>query len=199
MDISTALRERFPSMTLMLDPAGVDYSMTEAVKVGRHLERLDFHWFEEPFYDPFVGKYAELARTLDISIAATEASYGGPAGVAEFIRAGAADIVRADVAWKWGVTGTRKIMHLAEAFGINCELHTTMSAMDVANLHVALASKNTEFFELYAPHEQWHFPLKEGVDLRSDGRVYAPTGPGLGVEIDWDVVDDETLQRMEVA
>ena len=73
IEISEALRDRFPDMTLMLDPAGVDYSMTEAVKVGRRLERLDFHWFEEPFYDPFVGKYAELAATLDISIAATEA------------------------------------------------------------------------------------------------------------------------------
>lgn len=198
LEISEALRAKFPDMTLMLDPAGSDYSMTEAVKVGRRLERLDFHWLEEPFYDQYVGKYAELARTLDISIAASEATYGGPAGVAEFIRAGAADIVRADVAWKWGVTGTRKILHLAEAFGINCELHTAMSAMDVANLHVACASKNSEFFELYAPHELWHYPLKQGLDLRPDGTVHAPTGPGLGVDIDWDLVDNDTLFRLEV-
>lgn len=197
MEIAEALRERFPDMTLMLDPAGVDYSMTEAVKVGRHLERLDFHWFEEPFYDQYVTKYAELARTLDISIAASEASYGGPAGVAEFIQAGAADIVRADVAWKWGVTGTRKIAHLAESFGMNCELHTAMSAMDVANLHVGCSAKNSEFFELYAPHEMWYYPLKQGLDLRADGTVHAPSGPGLGVEIDWDLVDNETLFRIE--
>ena len=198
IEIAEALRAEFPEMVLMLDPAGVDYTLTEAVKVGRALERLDFHWLEEPFYDQHVGKYAELCRTLDISIAASEACYGGPAGVAEFIRVGGADIVRADVAWKWGVTGTRKIMHLAEAFGINCELHTTMSAMEVANLHVACASRNSEFFELYAPHEMWHFPVRESLDLDGDGRVHVSDRPGLGVSIDWDLVDDTTLVRHQL-
>lgn len=195
--IARALRSRFPDMTLMLDPAGVDYSLTEAVKVGRELERLDFHWLEEPFYEQYVGKYAELCRTLDISIAATEATYGGPAGVAEFIRAGAVDIVRADVAWKWGVTGARKIMHLAEAFGLNCELHTAMGGLDVANLHLACAARNCEFFELYAPHELWTFPLAEGVNLDGEGRVHVPKEPGLGVKVDWSVVDQSTLVKHE--
>jgi L-alanine-DL-glutamate epimerase-like enolase superfamily enzyme len=199
IEIAQALRAQFPNMTLMLDPAGVDYSLTEAVKVGRALERLDFHWLEEPFYEQYVGKYAELCRTLDISIAATEATYGGPAGVAEFIRAGAVDIVRADVSWKWGVTGTRKIMHLAEAHGLNCELHTAMSALDVANLHVGCAARNCEFFELYAPHELWSFPLTSGLDLDSEGHVHVPNGPGLGVSIDWDLVDDSTLVKHEVS
>lgn len=192
IEIAEALRDKFPGMTLMLDPAGVDYSLTQAVKVGRKLEALDFHWLEEPFHDQFIDKYASLTRTLDISIAATEATYGGPAGVAQFIRAGACDIVRADVAWKWGVTGTLKIAHLAEAFGMNCELHTAMSAMDVANLHVACAISNCEFFELYAPHERWHFPLKTGLLLDEAGDVRVPDGPGLGVEIDWDLVDNTT-------
>ena len=185
-------------MTLMLDPAGVDYSLTEAVKVGRALERLDFHWLEEPFHDQFIDKYTTLAATLDISIAATEATYGGPAGVAQFIRANACDIVRADVAWKWGVTGTLKILHLAEAFGLNCELHTSMSAMDVANLHVACAARNSEFFELYAPHELWHYPLTTPLDLDEQGNVHVPKGPGLGVEIDWDLVDDSTRHHQEI-
>ncbi len=142
MEISEAVREAVPNMVLMLDPALSDYTLTQAVKVGRKLEALDFHWLEEPFYDSFVGKYADLTRTLDISICATEASYGGPSGVAEFLRAGAADIVRADVSWKWGVTGTLKTLHLAESFGINCELHTTLMGLtDIANLHVAVRSR----------------------------------------------------------
>ena len=48
-------------MVLMLDPALSDYTLTQAVNVGRKLEKLDFYWLEEPFYDSFVGKYAELA------------------------------------------------------------------------------------------------------------------------------------------
>jgi len=194
LEIAEAVRHEAPKMVLMLDPALSDYSLTTAVKVGRELERLGFHWLEEPFHDQFVGKYAELARTLDISVCATEAAYGGPAGVAEFLRCGAADIVRADVSWKWGVTGTMKVFHLAEAFGINCELHTTlMGPMDVANLHVACAVKNSEYFELFAPHEQWTFPMLESLDIDEAGDVHVPTEPGLGITIDWDAVDDATV------
>jgi L-alanine-DL-glutamate epimerase-like enolase superfamily enzyme len=194
MEISEAVREAVPNMVLMLDPALSDYTLTQAVKVGRKLEALDFHWLEEPFYDSFVGKYADLTRTLDISICATEASYGGPSGVAEFLRTGAADIVRADVSWKWGVTGTLKTLHLAESFGINCELHTTLMGLtDIANLHVACAVKNSEYFELFAPHEEWSFPLKESFAPDANGDLHVPEGPGLGMDIDWDSVDDETL------
>lgn len=193
VEIAAAVREAQPDAVLMLDPALSDYSLTDAVKVGRALERLDFHWLEEPFHDPFVGKYAELCRTLDISVCATEASYGGPAGVAEFLRQQAADIVRADVSWKWGVTGTVKTLHLAEAFGINCELHTTLMGLgDLANLHVACSAKNSEYFELFAPHEEWQFPLADPLPLDGDGMMHPPEAPGLGIDIDWDAVDDAT-------
>ena len=195
IEIAEAVRDAFPSLTLMLDPAGSDYTLGEAVKVARALERLDFHWLEEPFHDVYIDKYAELCRTVDIPILATEAATGGPQGIAEFIRRNAADIVRTDVSWKWGVTGAMKSMHLAEAFGLNCELHTTtMGLTDIANLHVACASHNTEYFELFAPHELWSFPLVGGFDLDAAGNIICPTGPGLGVDIDWDLVDDSTTE-----
>jgi L-alanine-DL-glutamate epimerase-like enolase superfamily enzyme len=197
--IAEAVRDAVPEMVLMLDPALSDYTLTNAMTIGRQLERLNFYWFEEPFHDIYIGKYVELTRALDISICATEASYGGPAGVAEFIRCGAADIVRADVSWKWGVTGSIKTLHLAEAFGLNCELHTTcMGPTDIANLHVACAAKNCEFFELFAPHDKWTFPMLDSFDLDEHGLLHVPTTPGIGVKIDWDVVDEGTLVKHEL-
>ena len=69
------------------------------------------------FRDFELYKYTELCRTLDIPIAATETTRGCHWGVAQVIAQHAADIVRADVSWKDGITGTLKIAHLAEAFG----------------------------------------------------------------------------------
>jgi L-alanine-DL-glutamate epimerase-like enolase superfamily enzyme len=199
IEIAEALREAFPDLTLMLDPAGHDYRLGEAIEVGRALERLAYHWLEEPFSDVNMSKYAELCRTLDIPVLATEASTGGPATVAEFIRAGAADIVRADVSWKWGVTGTLKVLRLAEAFGLSCELHTTtMGLMDIANLHVACAAVNSEYHELFAPHEEWRFPMREPIPLDDHGQVLVPQGLGLGVSVDWDLVDDTTRSHLSV-
>lgn len=194
--LAERMRAEFPDMVFMLDPVYSNYTMGEAVQVGRALERLGFHWLEEPFDDFFVAKYAELSRTLDIPVAATEATYGGPAGMAEFLRLGAADIVRADVSWRWGITGCMKASHAAEAFGVNCELHTTaMGLLDVANLHVACAMKNSEYHELFAPHEAWRFPLDESnaPELDADGNMVAPTKPGMGVEINWDALDNSAV------
>jgi L-alanine-DL-glutamate epimerase-like enolase superfamily enzyme len=189
MDVHHALREAAaPGYVLMTDPVA-DYSLEEALRVGRDLEQLGFHWFEEPFRDWEIQKYARLCAALDIPVAGTETTRGGPWGVAQAIALGAVDIVRADVSWKAGVTGTLKIAHLAEAHGLRCEIHcTTMGPMDMANLHVSCAIRNCEFFELLVPDEVFRFPMKDPYPIDARGMIHVPQGPGLGVELDWDAI-----------
>jgi L-alanine-DL-glutamate epimerase-like enolase superfamily enzyme len=190
MKLHRALREAAgPDYVLMTDPVA-DYSLEDAIRVGRGLEQLGYHWFEEPFRDFELQKYARLCAALDIPVAATETTPGGPRGVAQAIALGAADIVRADVSWKAGVTGTLKIAHLAEAHGLRCEIHcTTMGLMDVANLHVSCAIRNCEFFELLVPEEVFRFPMKDPYPIDARGHAHVPQRPGLGVGLDWDAVD----------
>jgi len=190
IEVHRAVREAVgPDFPLLCDPVG-DYTLDQAIAVGRDLEKLGYVWFEEPFRDFELYKYTELCRALDIAVAATETTRGGPWGVAQVIQQRAADIVRADVSWKAGVTGTMKICRLAEAFGMNCELHTTtMALMDVANLHVSCAIKNCEYFELFVPEEAFQFPLKGTLPIDARGDAVVPNAPGLGVEMDWDAID----------
>jgi L-alanine-DL-glutamate epimerase-like enolase superfamily enzyme len=197
-DIYRAVRDAAGSeMVLMADPAA-DMTYDQALRLGRLLERLDYRWLEEPFRDWHLSKYAKLCNSLDIPIAATEATAGGPWGVAQAVLQGAVDIVRADVSWKSGVTGTLKIAHLAEACGLNCEVHSTlMGPMDIANLHVSCAISNCDWFELHVPAEMLQFPMKEPYPLR-DGRIYVPTGRGLGIQIDWDSVDNSTYEHQRM-
>ena len=196
MDVHDALRSAAgPKFVLMTDPVA-DYALEEAIRVGRHLERLNYHWFEEPFRDFELKKYAQLCAALDIPIAGTETTRGGPWGVAQAIAFGAADIVRADVSWKAGVTGTLKIAHLAEAHGLRCEVHcTTMGLMDIANLHVSCAIRNCEYFELLVPEAPFRFPMKTPYPIDANGTAHVPTGPGLGVELDWDAIDRTCVEH----
>ncbi len=188
--VHRALRDAAgPGYTLMSDPVG-EYTLEEAIRVGRELERLDYHWFEEPFRDFELRKYAKLCAALDIPVAGTETTRGGPWGVAQAVALDAVDIVRADVSWKAGVTGTLKIAHLAEAHGLRCEIHcTTMGFMDMANLHVSCAIRNCEFFELLVPEEPFRFPMKDPYPIDSLGVAHVPQGPGIGVELDWEAID----------
>jgi L-alanine-DL-glutamate epimerase-like enolase superfamily enzyme len=190
IEVHRALREAAGGdYVLMSDPVA-EYSLEEAIRVGRDLEKLDYHWFEEPFRDFELQKYAKLCAALDIPIAGTETTRGGPWGVAQAIAANAVDIVRADVSWKAGVTGTLKIAHLAEAHGLRCEVHcTTMGFMDMANLHVSCAIRNCEYFELLVPEEPFRFPMKDAYPIDAAGVAHVPTKPGVGVELDWDAID----------
>jgi L-alanine-DL-glutamate epimerase-like enolase superfamily enzyme len=190
IEIQRAVRETLGNSAVLMSDPVAEYSLEEAIRVGRDLERLDYHWFEEPFRDFELTKYAKLCAALDIPIAGTETTRGGPWGVAQAIAANAVDIVRADVSWKPGVTGTMKIAHLAEANGLRCEIHcTTMGFMDIANLHVSCAIRNCEYFELLVPEEPFRFPMKDPYPIDAHGVIHVPEKPGIGVELDWDAIN----------
>lgn len=193
MAIHQAVRDAVgPDMILMSDPVA-EYSLSEAIKVARHLETLNFRWLEEPFRDYELDKYAKLTAAVDIEIVGTETTRGGPWGIAQAIKSDAVNTVRADVSWKAGITGTLKSCHLAEAHGMNCELHTTtMGPMDMANVHVSCAVRNCDFFELFVPEDTFQAPMKQSYYdfIDAEGDIHAPSGHGLGVDIDWDLVEN---------
>ena len=176
------------TMVLMSDPVA-GYNPQQALRVGRALEDLKYHWLEEPLSDYDVYGYQELCRQLEIPIAGTESTPGGLFGTPQYIINRAVDIVRSDVSWKGGVTGLMKTAALCEAFGLNCEVHTTTNALlDMANLHVSCAIRNCEYFEILIPQDPFTFGVLNPIRIDDQGRVSPPAGPGLGVELDWDAL-----------
>lgn len=181
-----------PEFTLMSDPVSA-YNLEQAIRFGRELERLNFYWFEEPLYDEDVHALRELTMTLEIPVVGTEVLAKHPYSVAEVISRRVVDRVRADVSWTGGVTGVMKTARLAEAFGVNCEIHTSIfHSLDLVNLHCAAAMKNCDFFELLYPIENFAFGLKAPLPIR-EGVATLPSEPGLGIDIDWDTIDNATV------
>lgn len=181
-----------PDFKLMSDPVAA-YTFEQALKIGRELEKLDYHWFEEPLYDESHHTLRELTRTLDIPICGAEVLTKHPYSVAECISGRVFDIVRADVSWSGGVTAVMKTAHLAEAFGVQCEIHTTIyHPLELVNLHCCAAVKNSEFFELLVPDSHYAFGLKEPIRIE-DGYAILPDKPGLGIDLDWDLIDNCTF------
>lgn len=190
MEIHQAVRDAVGDDCILFTDPVAEYSLDEAVKVGRQLEKLNYEWFEEPFRDFELYKYQRLCDTLDIPIAATETTRGCHWGVAQSIAQKAAGIVRADVSWKNGITGTLKIAHMAEAFGMRCEIHTTtMNYMDIVNLHVSCAIRNCKYFEYFVPEEKFQLPMKGKLPIDDKGIITVPEGPGVGVELDWELIN----------
>jgi L-alanine-DL-glutamate epimerase-like enolase superfamily enzyme len=178
---------------LMADPVA-SYNHEQALRIGRELERLNYYWFEEPLFDVDYHGLRELARVLDIPICGTEVVAGSHYSTAECIATRVVDIVRTDVSWKGGITPVMKTAHLAESFGLQCELHTAIyHPLELVNLHCCAAIKNCEFFEVLIPWEMFNFGLTTPIQIEN-GNAILPEGPGLGIKLDWNLIDRSTFE-----
>ncbi|UUX95237.1 enolase C-terminal domain-like protein [Aquabacterium sp. J223] len=174
--------------TLMLD-ASFAYRFDEAVRVGRAIEQLGFRWYEDPLTENDVYNCRKLRDKLDIPLMATELPIGGLDTYAVWLTERATDYLRGDVPLKGGITTMVKTAHLAEAFNLQYEVHHGGNSLNnLAGLHVALAIRNTEFFEVLLPVESHRHGLVQDIEVDAKGLVQAPAQPGLGLDIDFDLV-----------
>jgi L-alanine-DL-glutamate epimerase-like enolase superfamily enzyme len=193
MEVAKAVRKAAgDDFILLMDPVGV-YTREEAMKVGRLMDQLDFVAYEDPIPTTDIEGLAELCRALDVPIHIGEfifSIYDYP----EYIRRGAVDVLRLIVDNIGGITGAMKVAHLAECFGMECAPHNWGEIFDHAvHFHCELAMPNNVWFEMTAPQGAGDRPyMKDRIRIAKDGYVYAPTKPGLGYELDRDVLDKMT-------
>jgi L-alanine-DL-glutamate epimerase-like enolase superfamily enzyme len=96
----------------LMHDAVAQYTLTDALRVGRVLDETGYYWFEEPLKDCDLRGLKQLCAALDLPIAATEFLPGTIHATAQVLAQGGADIVRASVPWRGGITDMLKIAHL---------------------------------------------------------------------------------------
>ena len=199
MDIAAcaAVRDAVgPDIKLMLDPFHF-YSRDQSRWIGRELEKLDYHWMEEPMDEQSMGSYKWLTDELDLTIVGPETMEGKMFTRAEWIVHGAADVSRAGVGDVGGLTPLMKTIHLCEAHGVACEIHgggpgnlTALCAMNIPG----------EFYErgLLHPFVDYDEPpphLNSIADpLDDEGNVTISDEPGLGWDVNWDWVEANRVE-----
>ena len=102
--------------------------------------------------------------------------------------------MRGDVAVKGGLTGILKAAVLADAFRMSFEIHHGGNSLNnIAQLHAALSIVNTGLFEVLLPSEAQKYGIIDDLVVDSDGYINAINKPGLGVEIDFDLIKAKTI------
>jgi D-galactarolactone cycloisomerase len=197
-----AVREAIgPDVALAVD-ANHCFSVPQAIRLGRMLEPLDLLWFEEPISPEDHDGYVEVSRALDMPVAGGENDFTRW-GFRDVIARKAMDIVQPDVCAAGGISEMRKIATLASAFGVECVPHAWGSAIGLAATVQFLAALPDQPPALrptppMLEFEQTPNPLRDILArepiVQKEGIVAVPTGPGLGIEVDRDV-----LQRFKVA
>jgi len=169
------------------------YDVDDALRVGRALCDLGYLFFEEPIAPNDRAGYARLAQALPIRLAAGESDY--VAGEAlDLLQDRSIGLIQPDVSRSGGITETWRIAELAASFHTAYAPHVGWSGAicAAASLQLAAAAETFRTFECMV----YDNPLRDALARPTvgergqlvDGRLAVPTGPGLGVEIDRDLL-----------
>ncbi|HSE94040.1 MAG TPA: mandelate racemase/muconate lactonizing enzyme family protein [Methylomirabilota bacterium] len=173
-------------VTLMLD-TNCPWSVEEAIRMGRRLEKYGLRWLEEPVWPP--EDYAGLARVrtavaIPIATGENEATLHG---IRHIVEAGAADIVQPSVTKVGGLGEMRKIAALATAAGVTFQPHSFYFGPGLAaTLHVIAATPGTPYVEF--PVGALDASLTAEPILCRGGVIPVPERPGLGADPDPNVL-----------
>ena len=181
---------------LMVD-ANHCFTVPQAIRIGRELEKLNVEWFEEPISPEDIDGYVEVTRSLDMAVAGGENEFTRW-GFRDLVVRKAMDIIQPDVCAAGGISECRKIATLASAHGVECIPHAWGSAIGLsATLHflAALPDQPPSFRPMppLLELEQCENPFRDLLSvepiLQKAGKVQIPTGAGLGIEINRSVLD----------
>lgn len=183
-DSMFALREAFgPDMPLRLDPNAI-WSLETAVKYGKKMEGL-----LEYYEDPVRGQenMALLSQKIDIPLA-TNMCTTSFKDIPSSIRLGSEQIILSDHHFWGGLRASVELNKICQTFGRGFSMHS--------NSHVGISMAAMAHLGAAVPHLDYaldtHYPwqvdevIKGGKIPIVDGAVSVPEGPGLGVELDRD-------------
>ncbi len=180
-----------PGIRIMVD-ANHAYDALGAIRLGRLIEPYDIAWFEEPVPPEDLAGYREVKAALSIPIAGGEAEFTRW-GFRPLITERLVDILQPDIAAAGGISETKKIADMANAFGVRVNPHVwgTAVALAASLQLIACLPHNPPGLHPIEPlleFDQSEHPIRMAVVtepiVQQDGWVVIPDGLGLGIEID---------------
>ena len=174
---------------LMID-VGCAWDWKTALKREEMLREFRPFWIEEPLDpDDFEG-YGKLSARSQTRIAAGEGE-SGTIALSRLIREGGLDVVQPDIARCGGLTVGMKVAQVAKESGCMVANHSFKSAISIAaSMHFLAAIPNYIALEFCMAESPLRQDLTiESFGLDAEGFAEVPSRPGLGVELNMDVVD----------
>ena len=197
-----AVREALGADFRLLADANHAYTAATAIAMGRRLEEHGVEVFEEPVPPEDHAGYGRVRAALDLAIAGGEAEFTRY-GFRDFIAGDCVDILQPDVCASGGFSELRNILALATASNLRTIPHVWGSGIALSvGLHACAVIPLAPHTYLPVPlqnepvieFDRTRNPLRDDLlatplQLDADGYVQVPTGPGLGVEVDLDVLE----------
>ncbi|MEM9674892.1 MAG: mandelate racemase/muconate lactonizing enzyme family protein [Bacteroidota bacterium] len=168
------------------------FDTNEAIRLGNALEPYRLAYLEDLVPWQYTEKWRQITNSINTPTLTGEDIYLKEEFI-KLIEAHAVDMIHPDLASSGGILETKKIGDYAEERGIPMMMHfagTPVSMM--ANVHCAAATQNFIALEHHSVDIPWWEDLVTGIDkpIVQDGHITVPEKPGLGVELNEDVVKE---------
>jgi O-succinylbenzoate synthase len=191
-----AVRERFGDVPLQVD-ANTAYTLADA----NHLAELDAFGLlliEQPLPEEQVLAHADLAKIVHTPICLDESITSAQAAE-DAIRIGACRIINIKPGRVGGYLEGRRIHDVCSAHGVPVWMGGMLETGigRAGNVAMAAMPNFTLPGDTSASDRYYHRDITEPFVL-DGGRLRVPTGPGLGVSIDLDFLDEVTFGRETV-
>lgn len=190
-----ALAREFPELPLRIDPNAA-WSLDTALRAA-----ADFDGMLEYYEDPVAGiegmarVHSETGLTM-----ATNMVVSDLADLEQAARTGAIQVLLSDHHVWGGLRHTQELAVACKALGLGVSMHSNshLGISLAAMTHVAAAIPNLTYAcDTHYPWNSADDIVRPGALNFVDGAVAVPTGPGLGVEVDENKLDE--LHRRFVA
>jgi len=178
-----------PEFALMVD-ANQGYSLREAVDFGRRVDGYNVRWFEEPCRWTNDRRWMRDVRYqtgIPVTAGQSEVTLRG---LRDLVEEGAIDVSNFDASWAGGPTVWRKAAGLCAAYGVEMGHH---EEPQVAS-HLLASVPDHTFVECFdEERDPFFWRLTDMSSRIKDGRYRLSSGPGFGIELDWDYVRAHTV------
>ena len=168
---------------IMVDGHGY-WDLTTAKKIAHALEPYQITWLEDFVLAHDIDAIAELKKSTTIPILASEMLVS-KYQYRQLMERRAADIIMIDPTWVGGITESRKVVTLAESFGLPVTLHDCTGPFTLlAGLHLALSAPNAIYQESVRAYiRTWYSELVPHSVEIVNGHILPPTAPGIGTQL----------------
>jgi L-alanine-DL-glutamate epimerase-like enolase superfamily enzyme len=185
-----------PETALVVDVAWAWRDLRSAVAVAEIWEPYRLEWIEDPFPSQQVRTLARLRDAVRTPIAAGD-EVSLRSTVEQILAERAVDVLRLDVTTIGGVTGFAEVRAQAAAGGYQISTHVYPEI----HSHLAFAWPGIEPIERFPAGSPFDFVdrfIGTSLDSSAAGTMRAPEAPGLGLEVDWKVVEGAATRHSRV-
>jgi galactonate dehydratase len=199
VDIVRAVREAVgPDVDLLIEGHG-RFTAGQAVDVAHRLAEFEPTWFEEPCPPDSLNSLRDVSEKSPIPIATGE-RHVSKHEFFDLVTRTDVDIIQPDIMNTGGITESKKIAAIAEADHVSFAPHNPQGPVATAVCaHVDAATPNFMIQEVFQTYDvEWVDDLLVDPITIEDGHVQIPEGPGLGIELDMDVVREREYTGEDV-